>query len=99
MLDGFWEIWLTLLMSRFVKRGMTAIDVGANFGYYTVLFSQAVGSGGCVVAVEPVPSTAQLLALSIELSGYTRYTMLHEVARGPNANGEAHRAPARTQSK
>jgi FkbM family methyltransferase len=90
MLDGFWEIWLTLFMSRFVKPGMTVIDVGANFGYYTVLFGEAVGSGGRVVAVEPVPSTARLLALSIELNGYTRYTTLHEVALGENANGEAH---------
>ena len=90
MLDGFWEIWLTLFMSRFVMPGMTVIDVGANFGYYTVLFGEAVGSGGRVVAVEPVPSTARLLALSIELNGYTRYTTLHEVALGQNANGEAH---------
>jgi FkbM family methyltransferase len=90
MLDGFWEIWLTLFMSRFVEPGMTVIDVGANFGYYTVLFGEAVGSGGRVVAVEPVPSTARLLALSIELNGYTRYTTLHEVALGRNASGEAH---------
>jgi FkbM family methyltransferase len=90
MLDGFWEIWLTLFMSRFVKPGMTVIDVGANFGYCTVLFGEAVGSGGRVVAVEPVPSTARLLALSLELNGYTRYTTLHEVALGRNANGDAH---------
>ena len=88
-LDGFWEIWLTLFMSRFVKPGMTVIDVGANFGYYTVLFGEAVGSGGRVVAVEPVPSTARL-ALSIELNGYSRCTTLHEVALGRNANGDAH---------
>ncbi len=51
---------------------------------------EAVGSSGRVVAVEPVPATARLLALSIELNGYTRYTALHEVALGRNANGEAH---------
>ncbi len=90
MLDGFWEIWLTLFLSRFVKPGMTVVDVGANFGYYTVLFGEAVGSGGRVVAVEPAPSTARLLALSIELNGYARFTTLHEVALGRSANGEAH---------
>lgn len=90
MLDGFWEIWLTLFMSRFVKPGMTVVDVGANFGYYTLLFGEAVGSSGRVVAVEPVPSTARLLALSIELNGYTGFTALHEVALGRNPSGEAH---------
>src|ERR1700721_2241910 len=38
MLDGFWEIWLTLFFARLVMPGMTVIDVGANFGYYTLLF-------------------------------------------------------------
>ena len=90
MLDGFWEIWLTLFLSRFVKPGMTVVDVGANFGYYTLLFGDAVGSSGQVVAIEPVPSTVQLLRLSIELNGYTRCTALHEVALGQNATGEAH---------
>jgi FkbM family methyltransferase len=90
MLDGFWEIWLTLFMSRFVEPGMTVVDVGPNFGHYTVLFGEAVGSGGRVVVVEPVPSTARPLALSIGLNGYTRHTTLHEVALGRNANGEAH---------
>ncbi len=90
MLDGFWEIWLTLFLSRFAKPGMTVVDVGANFGYYTLLFGDAVGSSGQVVAIEPVPSTVQLLRLSIELNGYTRCTALHEVALGQNASGEAH---------
>ena len=90
MLDGYWEIWLTLFFSRLVKPGMTVVDVGANCGYYTLLFGQAVGSSGRVVAIEPVPSTAQLLALSIELNGYKPYTILHELALGKSASGEAH---------
>lgn len=90
MLDGYWEIWLTLFLARLVKPGMTVVDVGANFGYYTVLFGAAVGSSGRVVAVEPTPSTAQLLALSIQLNGHTRRTALHKVALGRSAAGDAH---------
>jgi len=90
MLDGYWEIWLTLFMSRLVRPGMTVVDVGANFGYYSLLFGEAVGPNGRVVAVEPAPSTARLLALSLELNGYSRSTALHEVALGRNASGEAH---------
>src|SRR5260370_19641668 len=39
MLDGFWEMWLTQFLARSIRSGMTVIDVGANFGYYTVLFA------------------------------------------------------------
>jgi len=90
MLDGYWEIWLTLLVSRLVKPGMTVVDVGANFGYYSLLFGEAVWPNGRVVSVEPVPSTARLLALSLELNGYARSIAIHEVALGRNASGEAH---------
>ena len=40
-------------MSGLVKMGDTAIDVGANFGYFTLLFSQWVGPEGRVIAFEP----------------------------------------------
>jgi len=50
MLDGFWEIWLTLFFARVIAPGMTVIDVGANFGYYTLLFGRAVGPSGRVIA-------------------------------------------------
>jgi len=44
-----------------VRRGDTVVDVGANTGYYTLLFSHLVGTRGSVHAFEPVPPTfAQL---------------------------------------
>src|SRR3984893_1132118 len=53
MLDGFWELCLALFSSRLVTPGMTGVDVGANFGYYTLLFGHAVGPSGHVIAIEP----------------------------------------------
>ena len=61
MLDGFWESWITLFFARNVRPGMTVIDVGANFGYYTCVFADAVGASGRVIAIEPAPVTARLL--------------------------------------
>jgi FkbM family methyltransferase len=76
MLDGYWEIWLTQFLARHVRQGMTVIDVGANFGYYTLLLADAVGSTGQVVAVEPNPATVALLRESIQLNGYTDRTTI-----------------------
>jgi FkbM family methyltransferase len=38
-----------------IKTGMTVVDVGANQGLYTLLFSRLVGSHGTVIAFEPEP--------------------------------------------
>ena len=61
LLDGYWEMWLTIFMCRHIQPGMVAIDVGANFGYYTVLMADLVGPEGHVFAVEPNPVVAALL--------------------------------------
>jgi FkbM family methyltransferase len=88
LLDGFWEMGLTMHMARTVRRGMTAIDIGANFGYYTILFGALVGEPGQVVAVEPAPVTAAMLRRSVALNGFQKFTTVVEAAAGA---GEAHR--------
>jgi len=50
-----------LLVRRLLRQGDTAIDVGANVGYPTILFAAAVGRTGQVIALEPGPLTFSLL--------------------------------------
>jgi hypothetical protein len=40
------------LFARLVGPGMVAVDVGANIGAYTLVFSRLVGPSGLVVAIE-----------------------------------------------
>lgn len=87
MLDGYWEIWLTQFFARLIKPGMTVVDVGANAGYYSLLFGDAVGSDGKVIAVEPLPDNVDILRRSIELNGHSGKTQLHQVALGDQAAG------------
>ncbi len=42
-------------LTRFVKPGMVAYDIGANAGYYTLLLSRLVGPNGKVFSFEPLP--------------------------------------------
>jgi FkbM family methyltransferase len=82
MLDGFWEMWLTQFLAQKVKPGMTVVDVGANYGYYTLLMGDAVGETGQVIAVEPNPDAAALLGQSVALNGFGLRTRLVPQALG-----------------
>lgn len=59
--DGFWESWITSWFTKWVRPGMTVLDIGANCGYYTMLAEKLVGPHGSVVAYEPNPVFAELL--------------------------------------
>lgn len=85
MLDGFWEMWLTQFLAGHVKPGMTVVDVGANFGYFTLLLGDAVGAAGHVVAVEPNPDAAALLQETVFLNGFSARTHVVPHALGATA--------------
>jgi FkbM family methyltransferase len=85
MLDGYWEMWLTQCLARYLKAGMTVVDVGANFGYYTLLCGDAVGENGRVIAVEPNPDTVDLLRETVNLNGLSSRTTIVPNALGSKA--------------
>lgn len=59
------------LMRRIVRRGQTALDIGAHWGLHTVLLSDLVGPRGRVVAFEPNPVVLSLLSHSVDLLANT----------------------------
>ncbi len=88
LLDGYWEMWLTQFVAQVVKPGMVVADIGANFGYYSVLLADLVGPTGRVVAVEPNAAAARMLARSLELNGFAGRSEVVIAAAGAKA-GEA----------
>ena len=54
-------------LRRLLRPGDTALDVGANVGFYTLLFGSQVGPEGTVHAFEPV--NGDVLEANLELSG------------------------------
>jgi len=53
-----------------VRPGMVCWDVGANVGFYTLLFAELVGPLGKVFAFEPLPLNVGLLRRHVEMNGY-----------------------------
>ncbi|MGH9933429.1 MAG: FkbM family methyltransferase [Pyrinomonadaceae bacterium] len=49
------------VLRSLVGEGQTIFDIGANIGFYSVLFSCWVGSAGKVIAFEPDPDNLKLL--------------------------------------
>jgi FkbM family methyltransferase len=58
---GLHEPGTTAIIKRTLRPGMTAVDVGAHFGYFTVLFAKYVRKNGRVYAFEPDPRSFQIL--------------------------------------
>ena len=52
-----------------INPGDFVLDVGANIGFYTVLFSEWVGKEGKVFAFEPDPDNFELLKKNINANG------------------------------
>jgi FkbM family methyltransferase len=81
----FWsdyEPYNTKIFRRIVRPGDVALDVGANFGWFTVLFARWVGEAGHVHAFEPVPYIRKLAEETIALNGVGSRVTLNQVGLG-----------------
>jgi len=80
MLEGRWEPWIEKVIAAAVKPGMTFLDVGANFGYYTLLGAAWVGAKGRVHAFEANPAIFGHLSKSVAINGFNDRVKLHNLA-------------------
>ncbi len=89
LLDGYWEMWLTMIMARAIKPGMRVVDIGANYGYYALLMADLVGPEGRLTAVEPNPVARDLLERSLVLNGLDLRTRVVAAAAAASTEGTA----------
>ena len=76
---GTFEAKETDFVRGFVQPGQVCFDIGASFGWYTVLLSKLVGPAGHVHAFEPLPHNFEVLQSNVTLNECANVT-LNDVA-------------------
>lgn len=71
---GYTELALTSLMLRVIKPGDFVVDVGAHFGYESLLASHLVGERGRVLSFEPSPDALRLAIANLGGRGNVELT-------------------------
>jgi FkbM family methyltransferase len=79
--SGKFEVAETNFMVRFLKDGMTVLDIGAHHGFYTLLAARQVGSSGRVIAFEPSPRERVRLERHVRLNKCTN-VRIEQIALG-----------------
>ncbi len=87
-IPGDYEPFETKIVKKMVKKGYTVLDIGANIGYYTLIFAKLVGKSGKVYTFEPDPSNFALLQRNIKINNYQNVILVNKAVSNKNGKGK-----------
>lgn len=73
-----YEAFETSFFQSELQPGQVIIDIGANIGYYTLIFARQVGAEGHIYAFEPEPENFALLQKNVALNNYHNLTLINK---------------------
>jgi FkbM family methyltransferase len=79
---GEYEPAMIAVLHKFLQPGGTFIDLGASEGYFSVIASALVGTGGRVIAVEPQSRLQGVIHRNLELNGCSNVEVFQMVLAG-----------------
>jgi FkbM family methyltransferase len=82
---GNYEPEVQSVIARLLQPGMTAYDLGANIGYFTLMMARSVGEGGRVIAAEALPANVERLREAIRLNRLEERVLIVAKAVGAKA--------------
>jgi FkbM family methyltransferase len=89
--DGAWAPHDIALFRQHVRPGDVVLDIGANIGHHTVVFSKLAGPSGLVIAIEAQRLLYQIVQANAVLNRCSNITVLHTAAG--DAEGSVHMNP------
>ena len=75
---GQFEAFETEVIKKEIKEGDVVLDIGANIGYYALIFAKLVGPKGKVFAFEPDPENFALLNKNIKINEYKNVVLINK---------------------
>lgn len=69
-MDGIWEMWITEAMSRLLRPGMACVDLGTNFGWYSLLMADRIGPKGHLIGADANSRMVDLCRKSMSVNGF-----------------------------
>ncbi len=81
--DFFWlgerDRWELLHAMKFLRRGDVILDIGANFGHYSITLADRLHRSCEIHAFEPFPRNADRLRTNIRLNGLEQVIRVHQI--------------------
>jgi len=84
---NYWEFEESKFLKSYVKEDMQIVDIGANIGYFTLLFSKWVGQNGKIFSFEPEPENFTILQKNI-IANQCRNVLSYQQAISDSSNSE-----------
>jgi FkbM family methyltransferase len=80
VIGGHLEPGLAEFLEKWVHRGMTVVDVGANIGLHSLSFARLVGPDGRVYCFDPSPRMVKILGMNLVMNQLQARSVIQQVA-------------------
>lgn len=81
------EPHITELAKKEIKNGDIVLDLGANIGYFTLIFSRLAGPEGKIFAFEPDPTNFSILKENIKINNCFNVVLIQKAVADKNKKG------------
>ena len=93
---GLYEPATTAVFRQLVTGGDVVVDVGAHWGYFTLLAASLCGMRGRVFAFEPYPGSLAVLKKNVEANGLTNVVMVQKAVSNRTGTAKLLESPSTT---
>lgn len=76
----------TQIVKNEIKKNDIVLDIGANIGYYTLIFAQLVGNSGKVYSFEPDPTNFKILKKNIFVNKHKNVVLENKAVSNKEGN-------------
>jgi len=83
-INDTYEEFETKIVKKIIKPGDVVFDIGANIGYYTLIFAKLVEPSGKVFSFEPEPTNYELLKKNVKINGHTNVDFFNKAVSNLN---------------